>query len=49
MGVIAFILALNLSTMDVFAEKSKYIKKEVSVADLFLKLLNTKGPKRMFA
>jgi hypothetical protein len=29
-GVITFILALNLSTMDVFAEKSKYIKKEVS-------------------
>ena len=30
MGVIAFILALNLSTMDVFAGKSKYIEEEVS-------------------
>ena len=40
MGVIAFILALNLSKMDVFSGKSNHIE-EVSCR-LFLKLLNIK-------
>jgi hypothetical protein len=29
-GVVPFILALNLSTMDVFAGKSQYIEEEIS-------------------
>ena len=46
MGVIAFILALNLSTMDVFAEKSKYIKKEVSSGGSISETVKYKGPKK---
>jgi hypothetical protein len=45
MGVIAFILALNLSLLG----NPNTFKKKFQVADLFLELLNTKGPKRMFA
>ena len=46
MGVIAFILALNLSTMDVFTEKSKYIKKEVSSGGSISETVKYKGPKK---
>jgi len=43
MGVIAFILALNLSTMDTFAGKSKYIKEEVSSCRSISRTVKYKG------
>jgi hypothetical protein len=46
MGVIAFILALNLSTMDVFAGKSKYIKEEVSSGGSISGTVKYKVPKK---
>ena len=46
MGVIAFILALNLSTMDVFAGKSKYIEEEVSSCGSISGTVKYKGPKK---
>jgi hypothetical protein len=44
MGVIAFILALNLSTINVFAGKSKYIKEEVSSCGSISGTVKYKGP-----
>jgi hypothetical protein len=46
MGVIIFILVLNLSMMDVFAEKSKYIKEEVSSVGSISRTVKYKGPKK---
>jgi dTDP-4-dehydrorhamnose reductase len=46
MGVIAFILALNLSTMDVFAGKSKYIEEEVSSCGSIYGTVKYKGPQK---
>jgi hypothetical protein len=46
MGVIAFILALNLSMMDVFAGKSKYIKKKISSGGSISGTVKYKGPKK---
>ena len=46
MGVIAFILALNLSTMDVFAGKSKYIEEEVSSCGSISGTVKYKGPQK---
>ena len=46
MGVIAFILALNLSTMDVFSGKSKYIEEEVSSCGSISGTVKYKGPQK---
>ena len=46
MGVIAFILTLNLSTMDAFAGKSKHIKVEVSSGGSISRTVKYKGPKK---
>ena len=43
-GVIAFILALNLSTMNVFAGKPKYIEDEVSSGGSISGTVKYKGP-----
>ena len=45
-GVITFILALNLSTMDVFAGKSKYIEEEVSSGGFISGTVKYKGPQK---
>ena len=42
--VITFILALNLSTMDVFAGKSRHIKEEVSSGRSISGMVKYKGP-----
>ena len=44
MGVIAFILTLNLSTINVFAGKSKYIEEEVSSCGSISGTVKYKGP-----
>ena len=46
MGVIAFILALKLSMMNVFAGKSKYIEEEVSSGGSIPNTVKCKGPKK---
>ena len=46
MGVIAFTLALNLSTMDVFAGKSKYIEEEVSSCGSIFETIKYKEPQK---
>jgi hypothetical protein len=46
MGVIAFILALNLSTMDVFAGNSKYIEEDVSSCVSISGTVIYKGPQK---
>jgi hypothetical protein len=46
MGVITCILPLNLSTMDVFYAKSKYIKEEVSSGGSISRTVKYKGPKK---
>jgi hypothetical protein len=44
--VITFILALNLSTMDVFAGKSRHIKEEVSSGGSISRTVKYKEPKK---
>jgi hypothetical protein len=46
MGVIAFILALKLSMMNVFAGKSKYIEEEVSSCRSISGTFKYKGPQK---
>ena len=46
MGVITFILELNLSTMDVFAGKSKHIEEEVSSGGAIPGTVKYKGPQK---
>ena len=48
-GVIAFILALSLSTLDVFAGKSKYIEEEVPSGGSISGTVKYKGPQKMLA
>jgi hypothetical protein len=46
MGLITFILALNLSTMNVFTGKSKYTKEEVSSNGFISRTVKYKGQKK---
>ena len=45
-GVIAFILALNLSTMNIFAGKFQYIEEEVSSGGSISGTVKYKGPQK---